>query len=44
MFKEYRGKNIANRMLGKVVELLWDEGGTEVALGVRTDNKTAIRA
>lgn len=41
---EYRGKNIANRMLGKIVELLWDEGGTEVTLGVRTDNKTAIRA
>lgn len=44
VFKEYRGKSIANRMLGKVVELLWDEGGTEMALGVRTDNKTAIRA
>lgn len=44
VFKEYRGKNIANRLLGKVVELLRDEGGTEVALGVRTDNKNAIRA
>ena len=44
VFKEYRGKNIANGMIGKVVELLREEDGTEVALGVRTDNASAIRA
>ena len=44
VFKEFRGKNIANLMIGKVVELLYNEGGTEVALGVRTDNNSAIIA
>lgn len=44
VFKKYRGRNIANIMIGRIVELLRDEGGNEVALGVRTDNKPAIRA
>lgn len=44
VFKDFRGKNIANGMIGRVVELLREEGGTEVALGVRTDNVSAIRA
>ena len=44
VFKGFRGKNIANLMIGKIVELLYGEGGTEVALGVRTDNNSAIRA
>lgn len=44
VFKEFRGRNIANIMIGKIVELLRNNGGKEVALGVRTDNAPAIRA
>lgn len=44
VFKEYRGRNIANLMISKVIETLREEGGTEVALGVRKANAAAIRA
>ncbi len=44
VFKEYRGQNIANLMLSKIVGLLEEEGCTSVSLGVNTDNVSAIRA
>lgn len=44
VFKEYRGNNIANTLIGGIVDLLRRENIEEVTLGVRTDNKSAIRA
>ena len=44
VFKEYRGRNIANTMLSEIVNLLIKENAQKVALGVNTDNISAIHA
>ena len=44
VFPEFRGRNIANRMLAEIVDLLKREDCRMVALGVNTDNAPAIRA
>lgn len=44
VFREYRGRNIANRMLAEIVALLQKEGCSEVTLAVSADNQPAIRA
>ena len=43
VFSEFRGRNIANLMISRIVDILKTEGCTNVALGVNTDNTAAIR-
>lgn len=42
VFKDYRGRNIANLMISEVVNILKAENCNQVALGVNTNNNAAI--